>query len=502
MKKFILVFVLLMLVALGVYAAPGDPIGDIIETDILTYINNKPINSYNIRGQTVVIVEELCNNDTGVHYGFTSAYDDETRTLTLDSNFTTGNANAVVSRGVNGGVVGTVIETDIRVFFNGIEITGYNIRGKTAICVEEMGAYTADEHNAPYGYSKYLCNAVWHEDSRELFLNTFLHENNFFDNYPAKKLKFELNDNMLSCSFDQLNPFDSTLSIFMSDDFKNNNYKINPIYFGGEAVGQIISAPGGMAFFAMNEAKTYAKTSLLEKVLPYGAAIEYVEKNFNVKTVLDDDNAHIYLAEKDGVHYLLFVLKQGGLICDSKYDSSYSVVSLDKKDGVPTLTLKTNNFSGSMPVSTAGYTFREDYGKYASGSISNTDRLSTRMVDMTISFDGSLYPISAMIANEYSKSLMVELTEICDALNIKYYMSGGIFYLTTDLEPHELAYEVDSDAAKIPSSVNIIPVSTVYVDGAAKNFTYYDGADEKIATPYYVKGKVYVPIKLFEDLFN
>ena len=51
-----------------VLAAYGDVAGYIYSTDILAYINDKPIESYNIGGKTAIIMEDLATGE--INYGF------------------------------------------------------------------------------------------------------------------------------------------------------------------------------------------------------------------------------------------------------------------------------------------------------------------------------------------------------------------------------------------------------------------------------------------------
>lgn len=358
MKKIIFILLVLALSSSGVYAAPGDVVGEIYSTDILAYVGGRQINSYNIGGKTVVLAEELCDNNTGTNYGFTCEYDNDSRTLTLTSTFTEGNVSPKISRGTVGEVLGNVYETDIKVIFNSHEIMGYNIGGQTAICIEDLGAYYEGEHNAQYGYSKYLCNAVWNGETREISLNTFLQDSNYFGKYSTKKLFFLLNDNQLSCTFDQLNPFNSILVVNFSDEFKNSIYQICPVIINGTTVGQMIMKPDGVAAFRINDQAIHAQTDGLALVLSYDDAKKYVAASFKIITQKEDENATIFLAQKDGEHYLLFAMKNGGLVCESKYDSSYTTVKLDtKENGEHYLFIENNSFSGSMTISTVGYDF-------------------------------------------------------------------------------------------------------------------------------------------------
>ena len=64
MKKTIIYLLLLSLfLTFSVACAENDVVGQIYSTDILTFVNHKPINGYNIDGRTVVIAEDL--NDYG-----------------------------------------------------------------------------------------------------------------------------------------------------------------------------------------------------------------------------------------------------------------------------------------------------------------------------------------------------------------------------------------------------------------------------------------------------
>ena len=167
-----------LLVALGLlcgglssHAANGDVIGTVYSTDILAYINGRPVPSYNIGGKTVVLAEDLADASYGIIFG----YDDTQRLLTLDLQYTepSPSAGEGVQRGTPGQVLGSVYETDIRFLFHGKEIQGYNIGGRTAFCIEDAGE-AAGSANAAYGYSDYLCSYVWDEGARTIELRTFL----------------------------------------------------------------------------------------------------------------------------------------------------------------------------------------------------------------------------------------------------------------------------------------------------------------------------------------
>lgn len=504
MKKVMLAIAVFIFAAIGVMAAPGDVVGSIYSTDILANVNGSPINSYNIGGKTVVLAEELCNNDTGKHYGFDCVYDNSTRTLTLTSTFTKGNADVEISRGAVGEVIGNVYETDIKVIFNSHEVTGYNIGGQTAICIEDLGVYDQSEPNAAYGYSKYLCNAVWNGQTREIALNTFLQETNFFDSYPAKKLVFELNDNQITCTFDQLNPFKSIVKFNFSEQFSSEIYRVKPVYLNGEPIGQMIMKPNGIAALAINDRSMYLQTNKLEVVLTFDEAKKYVADNFEIVTQKEDENAVIYLSKKDSTHYLLFAMKNGGLVCDSKYDSSYSSVTLDTRDGIHYLNLESSAFSGSMPISTLGYDFSDSYEKYVGSPISEHERLSSRIGIAVVTVDGVPCAVDAIDSYEYS-TVMVNIDAMCRILGIDCNMYGGVFYITPYEKKQIGDVSFDSENAKTPNSVSTLTTSKVFVNTKKTSFKYLslvNNGIEKEALPYYYNGRVYVPIRFFETLYN
>ncbi|MBQ7097398.1 MAG: hypothetical protein IJN96_04905, partial [Clostridia bacterium] len=68
MKKILIAFftATVILSGLSVSAKPGDIAGKIYSTDIIAYVNDKPIESYNIGGKTAIIMEDLDES-----YGFT-----------------------------------------------------------------------------------------------------------------------------------------------------------------------------------------------------------------------------------------------------------------------------------------------------------------------------------------------------------------------------------------------------------------------------------------------
>ncbi len=112
-------------------------VNNYLNTDIKAYIDGKPIESYNIDGNTVVIVENL------MEYGFDVLWDGAKRTLTVTdgkkdifSKFQHG-----TSIGQIGVPMGYVYKTDIKTYVNGKQVKAYNIGGMTAIQIDDLGAF-------------------------------------------------------------------------------------------------------------------------------------------------------------------------------------------------------------------------------------------------------------------------------------------------------------------------------------------------------------------------
>lgn len=117
------------------FAKVGDVIGYAIYTDIVAYINNYPIMSYNVNDYTVVVAEDLRN------YGFDVEWNEKTRSLHISK----GDATTITPYGTiysyaskKGQKSMPYLETDIKTYINGTEIDSYNINGSTVVNMEDL----------------------------------------------------------------------------------------------------------------------------------------------------------------------------------------------------------------------------------------------------------------------------------------------------------------------------------------------------------------------------
>lgn len=127
--------------------------GNVLKTDIITEINGKLIESYNIDNNTAIIINDLS------YYGYDVSYDNNTRILTLKYNKNkpvTGKAVKIkkVSPEEVGKIVGKYVSTDIKVIVDGIELSGLNINGYMVVDVKEL--------------KKVGCSVNWNGEERKV----------------------------------------------------------------------------------------------------------------------------------------------------------------------------------------------------------------------------------------------------------------------------------------------------------------------------------------------
>lgn len=134
MKK-LLITLFLLILPLSVSAKNGDINGNIYSTDIRAFINNVEVESYNIGGKTVVVLEDILKPNQNQ-----LTYDNETRTLrlwSLDPQFIIEGKNNNSKK--SGTIIGKTYETDIKAVIYDTILPSYNIGGKTAVAIEDLG---------------------------------------------------------------------------------------------------------------------------------------------------------------------------------------------------------------------------------------------------------------------------------------------------------------------------------------------------------------------------
>ncbi len=335
MKKIIcFCFILMILFGLNALAESDGTSRHIYSTDILAFVNGKPIEGYNIGGRTVVIAEEL------IGYGFAVRYNDELRMLEIDSDFTMGDIEpGPIERGKVGQILGNVYETDIKTYYNGILIEGYNIGGRTAVCLEDLGD-TANSPNAPYGYSDYLGKSVWDADNRTISFESYLQNETSI--LGVTKVYHRFKDNVIytfSDEFQNWSEFSDkvekeyTGKYTYSSGMGASRYTLNPLYFDyhGEqiAIGTVVQNPNNPYHDALMHIENPAL--VIEMIKTYKApqkthdeAKAYFSENYQILKEIENDNYTVLMAENDTDGFVLvYINKQGGYVTDSGLNPYY-----------------------------------------------------------------------------------------------------------------------------------------------------------------------------------
>ena len=122
----------------------GDEIGDVLNTDIRTYIDGHRIPSYNINNRSVVLMSDL------IYYGFDSHWDPVARITTLTRNpdkRITPLTEFDEQLGRPGTVAFRHLHTDIVAIINGVAVPSYNIRGNTAVLFGDLSPFGTHRWN-------------------------------------------------------------------------------------------------------------------------------------------------------------------------------------------------------------------------------------------------------------------------------------------------------------------------------------------------------------------
>ncbi len=164
MKKFLIIALFLLTIPFSASAKVGDVTGEIYSTDIRTFINGVEVASYNIGGRTAVIIEDVLDADK---HGY--AYDNYTRTLSFNTLEPKYFAEQKIKSYENAGkIIGSIYETDIKATVYDVVLPSYNIGGKTAVAIEDLGC--------DGGFSNIGGRYIWNDEERTLSLE-FLYSN-------------------------------------------------------------------------------------------------------------------------------------------------------------------------------------------------------------------------------------------------------------------------------------------------------------------------------------
>lgn len=237
MKKIlsvILGLIIVFILSVSVLAANGDVVGHIYSTDIRAYINGVEVESYNIGGKTAVVIEDILRENNHQYI-----YDDLTRTL----KFFSLNPDCLVeekaqNKAKPGKVIGNIYETDIKTSIYDVTIPTYNIGGKTAVAIEDLGY---DGAFSPIG-GKF----IWNEAERTIELE-FLYSK-WSDISRDKDITISFNEAMTeaTATFEEKFHCGGGQEHFDFPDYVTDNSDIEvvvPIKAQGETIGYYFRRP-------------------------------------------------------------------------------------------------------------------------------------------------------------------------------------------------------------------------------------------------------------------
>ncbi len=188
MKKFIYsVTAIILLSTVLATAESGDIKQPYFTTDILTYMDGIPIQTWSLNGRMLIALEDLES------YGFSVSYDENIRTLFVNkTNEPYEDFHPVYERGTEGEIAGYTYETDIVAYVNGTYIPTESINGKLLAVAEDLGRVVNEnddymvwiypwggesaasaqsyEKYGKYGVSYYFMSHTWDAENRKLHI--------------------------------------------------------------------------------------------------------------------------------------------------------------------------------------------------------------------------------------------------------------------------------------------------------------------------------------------
>lgn len=227
--KYLTVLLSAILFAIPAYA---EKVGVVKSTDIVTFIDGSPIESYNYNDNTYIEAEKLAN------YGFDVKWNETERTLEIsraERSFTP-YADDDINEKKGGRTlfvpVYDVYSTDIVTYVNGKPAGGINVGGRTLVSndyMEEYGICTYDNNSRSYridiiGREIADCEEKTHTNDEILYSERGFFDDNGILTYGISTKSWE--DKYGSYSIRQVGDFSDNRVLQTVDNFKQNNRKM------------------------------------------------------------------------------------------------------------------------------------------------------------------------------------------------------------------------------------------------------------------------------------
>ena len=529
MKRVVAIILCIALLMCGesVFAANGDIAGRIYATDIKTCINGVWVDSYNIGGKTVVIVEDITNQHQ---------YWDEVRTLEIyDFNPERLVSGENSNNKKSGTVVGNIYETDIKTYFRGKRIESYSLDGKMAVVVEELG-----DDNA---FSDIGGKYIWNENLRTLNLEVM-----HCYPYSMRNMMEDKGYNIIlkeNGGVLEAQPVSAPLTgghILCEKKIPDNS--IIPVTYKGEVIGyrcsfsMLVVEQDEDGIYGAKERQTPVEYYYVDKVedmiFEAGVVTPTVEdwlnyfKNHTLSTIKDsfetDEYLFLYMFSSyvmSGSDRLIKINKADGTKTEyqgfigGETDKRFENVTIDREsekvyftyDKDYVINLKTNEVRDHNKLET-------DIGAgSADGQPSEYNSTSARneQSEIVLKTDGAELVLYGFTALEYYYDDMLPLAETFDFLNIKYSFENDVLIIdTSEAKAFDYARVGTETDVLGDETINYLYVDKVIVDGEESAITYqyvsghfqnthYGRAEAK---PYVFNGKVYINSSFISHLYE
>lgn len=535
MKKLlsILLFITsILIISTNAFAANGDIVGHIYSTDIRAYINGVEVQSYNIGGKTAVVIEDIIKENSHEYI-----YDDSIRTLKF---FSLNPDYLVEEKAQNkakpGRVIGNIYETDIKTSIYDVVIPTYNIGGKTAVAIEDLGY---DNAFSPIG-GKF----IWNEKERTISLE-FLYAN-FSNLSPDRNIEIIANETMTEAeaAFEEVLHCGGMKETYKFPEYVTDDSDIEiiiPIKANGEAIGyyfrKTLADNSFKAFTYWYPGKVKEAENKNYRPYPYTTREDTISHFLNYHCIGEprerfdtDDYSFVYIsvAGTSWTSYNLLQVFNDGTYID--YDDEIATRNRSPQNLVVDRENEKVTFKHVDRYTKEWFTYCEidlknheirvynsietDIGEgYSNGQPSEyqqtISRNGQREYKLISGEDERI--VDGFFSHEYYYADMLPLKETFDFLNIKYSFENNILTVDTS-EARTFGYEQTENKKEFLSGnpIAYLYVDKVLLDGEETKITYqYTSGhfqqaryDRKEAQPYVCKGKVYINASFISWLYD
>ena len=535
MKKLlsILLFIIsILIISTNAFAANGDVVGYIYSTDIRAYINGVEVESYNIGGKTAVVIEDILREDSHQYI-----YDDSTRTLkffSLSPNYLIEGTSE--SKTTPGKIVGKIYETDIKTSIYDVVIPTYNIGGKTAVAIEDLGY---DNAFSPIG-GKFN----WNEKERTISLE-FLYQNSGFSISRDKSIHISANEDMTEAeaTFNEVLHCGGGQEHFTFPEYVTDDIDIEivmPIKANDEIIGYYFRRPSkdykftAFTYYYPEKVKEAEKTFVPYKNKTREVVIGHFVSNHSVGEPRErfdtDDYSFVYIsvAGTSWTSYNLLQVFNDGTYIDYRDEihmqnrSPHNLV-IDKENEKVTfkhvdrynsewfanyeIDLKNGKIKSYNDLET-------DIGiGTADGQLSESEQTESRngQYEYKLISGEKEKIVKGFFAHEYYYADMLPLAETFNFLNIKYSFEDDVLTIDTS---DARSFGIEKTENKIDvlgeNSIDYLHIDKVLLNGEQTQITYpyisghFDNTNygRAEAKPYVCNGKVYINASFISWLYD